>query len=53
MFGPAERFYIYRVYGLHWMLNIVTGEVGDAAAVLVRGIEGYDAALEQHAVVPQ
>jgi hypothetical protein len=23
-----------RVYGLHWMLNIVTGEVGDAAASL-------------------
>ena len=40
MFGPAGRFYIYRVYGLHWMLNIVTGEVGDAAAVLIRGIEG-------------
>jgi DNA-3-methyladenine glycosylase len=40
MFGPAGRFYIYRVYGLHWMLNSVTGEVGDAAAVLVRGIEG-------------
>jgi DNA-3-methyladenine glycosylase len=40
MFGPAGRFYVYRVYGLHWMLNIVTGEVGDAAAVLIRGIEG-------------
>ncbi len=40
MFGPAGRFYIYRIYGLHWMLNIVTGEVNDAAAVLVRGVDG-------------
>ena len=40
MFGPAGRFYIYRIYGLHWMLNIVTGEVNDAAAVLIRGVEG-------------
>jgi DNA-3-methyladenine glycosylase len=40
MFGPAGRFYIYRIYGLHWMLNIVTGEVGDASAVLIRGVAG-------------
>jgi DNA-3-methyladenine glycosylase len=38
MFGPAGRFYVYRVYGLHWMLNIVAGDVGDAAAV--RGLGG-------------
>ena len=40
MFGPAGRFYVYRVYGLHWMLNIVAGDVGDAAAVLIRGLGG-------------
>lgn len=39
MFGPAGRYYIYRIYGLHWMLNIVTGDVNEAAAVLIRGIE--------------
>lgn len=42
MFGPAGRFYVYRIYGLHWMLNIVTGDVNEAAAVLVRGIEGVN-----------
>lgn len=40
MFGPAGRFYIYRIYGLHWMLNVVTGDIGEAAAVLIRGVEG-------------
>jgi len=40
MFGTAGRFYIYRIYGLHWMLNIVTGDANEAAAVLIRGIDG-------------
>lgn len=37
MFGPAGRWYVYLCYGLHWMLNIVTGEPGEPAAVLLRG----------------
>ena len=42
MFGPAGCFYIYRIYGLHWMLNVVTGDVDEAAAVLIRSIEGVN-----------
>ena len=39
MYGPAGTVYIYLCYGMHWMLNIVTGEKNDPQAVLVRACE--------------
>lgn len=41
MFGPPGFYYVYLVYGLHWMLNVTTGPVDYPAAVLIRGIMGY------------
>lgn len=40
MFGPAGRWYVYLCYGVHEMLNLVTGPEDWPAAVLIRGIEG-------------
>jgi DNA-3-methyladenine glycosylase len=42
MFGPAGRLYVYQIYGMHFCANIVCGENGVAAAVLLRAGEVVD-----------
>lgn len=37
MFGKAGTLYVYLVYGMHWMLNVVTEAEGYPAAILIRG----------------
>ena len=41
MFHEGGRLYIYFIYGMYWMLNIVTGEKNIPQAVLIRGVEDY------------
>src|SRR5438552_17228932 len=42
MFGAAGHAYIYFIYGMYHMLNIVAAGEGDAQAVLIRAAESLD-----------
>lgn len=39
MYGEAGTVYVYLCYGMHWMLNLVTGQKEQPEAVLIRACE--------------
>jgi DNA-3-methyladenine glycosylase len=41
MYHEGGKLYVYFIYGMYWMLNIVTGKENDPQAVLIRGLENY------------
>lgn len=42
MYHKAGTIYVYLCYGMHWLLNIVTGDIDDPQAVLIRACENYE-----------
>jgi DNA-3-methyladenine glycosylase len=39
MYGDGGHAYIYFTYGMHWMMNCVTGQIDYPSAVLIRAIK--------------
>jgi DNA-3-methyladenine glycosylase len=42
MYHAGGLLYVYLIYGMYWMLNIVTSVENQPQAVLIRGIEGFN-----------
>ena len=42
MYSPGGCAYIYLCYGMHEMLNVMTGPEGRPEVVLIRGVEGAE-----------
>jgi DNA-3-methyladenine glycosylase len=42
MYARGGLVYVYLIYGMYWMLNMVTGPEGQPQAVLIRGLKGFD-----------
>jgi DNA-3-methyladenine glycosylase len=42
MFESGGRIYVYFIYGMYWMINIVTGNRDLPQAVLIRGLKGFE-----------
>ncbi len=40
MFSHGGMVYVYLIYGMYWMFNVVTSVENDPQAVLVRGVTG-------------
>ena len=39
MYHRGGKLYLYFIYGMYWMLNVVTGDEENPQAVLIRGVE--------------
>ena len=42
LFGESGRIYVYLCYGMHWLMNVITGGDGQPQGVLIRAGELHD-----------
>jgi len=42
MYDKGGKLYIYLIYGMYWMMNVVAGSENQPQAALIRGITGFD-----------
>lgn len=47
MWGSPGHAYVYFTYGMHWMLNLVTGPKDFPSAVLIRGLQAPKSVVRQ------
>lgn len=40
LYHQGGKVYVYLIYGMYWLLNIVTGNDCEPQAILIRGVEG-------------
>lgn len=42
LYHRAGTIYVYLCYGMHWLMNLVTGDINQPQAVLIRACEGAE-----------
>jgi DNA-3-methyladenine glycosylase len=42
LYGESGVIYVYLCYGMHWLMNVITGEKDIPQGVLIRAGEGYN-----------
>lgn len=42
LYRPGGAVYVYLCYGIHWLLNVITGPEDFPQGVLIRACEGFE-----------
>lgn len=42
LYGESGKIYVYLCYGIHWLMNVITGDAGNPQGVLFRCGEGFE-----------
>lgn len=42
LYRESGLIYVYLCYGIHWLMNVITGEIEQPQGVLIRACEGFE-----------